>query len=183
MCACAQSCPVLCNPVNCILEASLSMGFSQQGYWSELPFPLGIFLTQELTPHVLHCRQIFFFPIILFIYLFILLYRIVLVLPYIDLNLRRQILGCWATWCDLLGFPLYELWFFFSKKVCSQKESMSVRLASIISFSSGIAIMCCLMLNVWKQMLLVNYPVFYLLIVGAASLLPFTPWQKWKFSF
>ena len=108
MCACAQSCPVLCSPVNCILEASLSMGFSQQGYWSELPFPLGIFLTQELTPHVLHCRQILFF-FHYFIYLFILLYRIVLVLPYIDLNLRRQILGCWATWCDLLGFPLYEL--------------------------------------------------------------------------
>ena len=30
------------------------MGFSRQGYWSELPFPsLGIFPTQELSPRLL----------------------------------------------------------------------------------------------------------------------------------
>ena len=35
----AQSCPTLCNPMNCSLPASPSMGFSRQGYWSGLPFP------------------------------------------------------------------------------------------------------------------------------------------------
>ena len=35
----AQSCPTLCDPVDCSLPASLSMGFSRQEYWSGLPFP------------------------------------------------------------------------------------------------------------------------------------------------
>ena len=41
----AQSCPTLCNPVDCsppgsaVHEAPLSMGFSRQEYWSGLPFP------------------------------------------------------------------------------------------------------------------------------------------------
>ena len=36
----AQSCPTLCDPVDCIaLQAPLSMGFSRQEYWSGLPFP------------------------------------------------------------------------------------------------------------------------------------------------
>ena len=34
-----QSCLTLCNPMDCSLQASLSMGFSRQEYWSELPFP------------------------------------------------------------------------------------------------------------------------------------------------
>ena len=35
-----QSCPTLCNPVNCVAhQAPLSMGFSRQEYWSGLPFP------------------------------------------------------------------------------------------------------------------------------------------------
>ena len=33
----AQLCPTLCNPI--AHEAPLSMGFSRQEYWSELPFP------------------------------------------------------------------------------------------------------------------------------------------------
>ena len=32
-----QSCPTLCDPMNC--QAPLSMGFSRQEYWSELPCP------------------------------------------------------------------------------------------------------------------------------------------------
>ena len=37
------------------------MEFSRQEYWSGLPFPLqGIFLTQELNPSLLHCRQILY---------------------------------------------------------------------------------------------------------------------------
>ena len=41
----AQSCPTLCDPVDCsppgsaVPEAPLSMGFSRQEYWSGLPFP------------------------------------------------------------------------------------------------------------------------------------------------
>ena len=34
-----QSCPTLCDPVHVAYQASLSMGFSRQEYWSGLPFP------------------------------------------------------------------------------------------------------------------------------------------------
>ena len=40
MCACMPShllCLTLCNPMDYSLPASLSMGFSRQEYWSELP--------------------------------------------------------------------------------------------------------------------------------------------------
>ena len=38
-CEVAQSCPTLCDPVDCIAhEAPPSMGFSRQEYWSGLPF-------------------------------------------------------------------------------------------------------------------------------------------------
>ena len=33
-----QSCPTLCNPMDCSYQAPLSMGFSRQEYWSGLPF-------------------------------------------------------------------------------------------------------------------------------------------------
>ena len=36
----AQLCLILCNPVDYSLLAPLSMEFSRQDYWSELPFPL-----------------------------------------------------------------------------------------------------------------------------------------------
>ena len=46
-------CLTLCNPMAC--QAPLSMGFSRQEYWSELPFPTpGIFLTQGSNPHFLY---------------------------------------------------------------------------------------------------------------------------------
>ena len=34
-----QSCLTLCYPMDCSLQAPLSMGFSRQEYWSGLPFP------------------------------------------------------------------------------------------------------------------------------------------------
>ena len=34
-----QLCPTLCDPMTVAYQASLSMGFSRQGYWSGLPFP------------------------------------------------------------------------------------------------------------------------------------------------
>ena len=39
VCVCAQSCPILCNPMDCSSQAPLSMGFPRQEYWSGLPFP------------------------------------------------------------------------------------------------------------------------------------------------
>ena len=35
----AQSCPTLCDPVDCSPPAPPPMGFSRQEYWSGLPFP------------------------------------------------------------------------------------------------------------------------------------------------
>ena len=34
-----QSCLTLCDPMDCSLQAPLSMGFSRQEYWSGLPLP------------------------------------------------------------------------------------------------------------------------------------------------
>ena len=34
-----QSCPTLCDPMDCSHQAPLSMGFSRQEYWSGLPCP------------------------------------------------------------------------------------------------------------------------------------------------
>ena len=34
-------------------QAPLSMGFSRQEYWSELPFPQGIHLAEGSNPHLL----------------------------------------------------------------------------------------------------------------------------------
>ena len=35
----AQSCPTLCDPMDCSLPGFSAMGFSRQEYWSGLPFP------------------------------------------------------------------------------------------------------------------------------------------------
>ena len=37
LCSDAQSCPTLCNPMDCAHQDPLSMGFSSQEYWSGLP--------------------------------------------------------------------------------------------------------------------------------------------------
>ena len=47
----------LCNPINCSPPCSSVLGTSQARYWNELPFPSpGIFLTQGLSPCLLHCQ-------------------------------------------------------------------------------------------------------------------------------
>jgi len=52
-CVHAQSCPTLATPWIVAHQAPLSMKFSIQEYWSGLTFLLqGIFLTQELNPHL-----------------------------------------------------------------------------------------------------------------------------------
>ena len=38
-CVCAQLCPTLCAPLDHTPPVSLSMEFSRQEYWSQLPFP------------------------------------------------------------------------------------------------------------------------------------------------
>ena len=35
----AQSCPTLCDPMDCSPPGSSAHGFSRQEYWSGLPFP------------------------------------------------------------------------------------------------------------------------------------------------
>ena len=38
-CSVIQSCPILCDPMDCSLPGSSSHGISLEGYWSGLPFP------------------------------------------------------------------------------------------------------------------------------------------------
>ena len=53
-----QSCPSLCDLMDCTCQAPPSMGFSRQDYWHGLPFPYpGIFPTQGSNPGLLLCRQ------------------------------------------------------------------------------------------------------------------------------
>ena len=57
----AQSCPNLCDPMDCTHQALLSMQFSRQGYWSGCHALFqGIFPTQGLNPGLLHCKQILY---------------------------------------------------------------------------------------------------------------------------
>ena len=52
-CACVLSSVWLCHPMRC-LQASVSMRFFKQEYWSELPFPSpGDFQTQRPNPSLL----------------------------------------------------------------------------------------------------------------------------------
>ena len=55
----AQSCLTLCDPVDCIAhQASPSMGFSRQEYWSGLPFPSpGDLPDPGIKPTISYCRQ------------------------------------------------------------------------------------------------------------------------------
>ena len=41
VCVCmhTQLCLTFCDPMDCSLQAPLSMGYSRQGYWNVLPFP------------------------------------------------------------------------------------------------------------------------------------------------
>ena len=58
-----QSCPILCDPI-VAHQASLSIGFSRQEYWSGLPCPPpgDHFPTQGSNPVLSHCRQILYCP-------------------------------------------------------------------------------------------------------------------------
>ena len=57
----SQSCPSLCDPMDCSLPGSFIHEFFRQEYWSGLPFPSGIFPIQGLNTGSLHCRQILYY--------------------------------------------------------------------------------------------------------------------------
>ena len=82
LCACAQSCPTLCDPVTVARRAPLSVGFSRGEYCSRLPFPAlgglpdpgiepappaspalaGGFFSHCTTPAALGCTKLSFPP-------------------------------------------------------------------------------------------------------------------------
>ena len=64
LCLVALSCPTLCDPLDCSLQAPLSMGVLQARIleWVAVPSLQGIFPTQELNPGPARCRQILYCP-------------------------------------------------------------------------------------------------------------------------
>ena len=57
----AQSCPTLCDSMDCSCQVILFMEFSRPEYWSGWPSLLQwIFPTQGLNPGLPHCRQILY---------------------------------------------------------------------------------------------------------------------------
>ena len=57
-CLVAKSCLTLLWPHGLARQASLSMGFPKQEYWSELSFPSpGIFANQRSNPHLLNWQR------------------------------------------------------------------------------------------------------------------------------
>ena len=55
----AQSCPTLCDPIDCSLSGSSVHGIFQARVleWIAISFSKGIFPTQESNPGLLPCRQ------------------------------------------------------------------------------------------------------------------------------
>ena len=63
-----QSCPTLCDPMDCSLPALLSMGFSRREYWSGVPLPSPYLLLLSFmssfvffTATVITCHIILYF--------------------------------------------------------------------------------------------------------------------------
>ena len=57
----AKLCLTLVTPWTIACQAPLSIGFSRQEYWSELPFPSPEDLPDPgIEPRFLHCRQILY---------------------------------------------------------------------------------------------------------------------------
>ena len=57
-----QSCPALCDPMDCSPPGSSVHGILQARIlrWVAMPFSRGSFQTQRLDPGLLHCRWIFY---------------------------------------------------------------------------------------------------------------------------
>ena len=62
LCSVIQSCPTLCDPMDCSLPGSSGNGDSagQNNGVGSCSLLQGIFLTQELNQSLLHCRQILY---------------------------------------------------------------------------------------------------------------------------
>ena len=78
-----KSCPTLCDPLDCICQAPLSMGFPRQEYWNGLPFPLpGDLPTQEPTSPALAGRFLTTEPLSKppYAYVYLLFFRVLLFL-------------------------------------------------------------------------------------------------------
>ena len=62
VCLVAQSCPTLCDPMDCSPPHSSVHGILQAGIleWVVMPSPQGIFPTQGSNPGLPHCRQILY---------------------------------------------------------------------------------------------------------------------------
>ena len=54
-----QSCPTLCNPMDCSLPGSSVHRLLEARIleWVTIPFSRGFFLTQGSNPGLLHCRR------------------------------------------------------------------------------------------------------------------------------
>ena len=101
-CLVAQSCPILCDPLDYSLPSSSVTGFFRQEYQSGLPFPSpGIFQTQGSNPHLLclldllHCRWI----------LNPLNHQGIHFIPIVHPILDSSCFKCLVVLCDL--WPLY----------------------------------------------------------------------------
>ena len=62
LCLVTQSCPTLCNPMDCSPEGSCVRGILQERIleWVAIPFLQGTFPTQGLNQGLPHCRQILY---------------------------------------------------------------------------------------------------------------------------
>ena len=60
-----QSCPTLCNPMDCSLQAPPSMGFSRQEYWSGLPLPSPMYVYIQVCIYTWELSIMFIRPTIL----------------------------------------------------------------------------------------------------------------------
>ena len=56
----AQLCPTLCYPTSCRLPGSSVHGILQARILEQIANPFSVFLTQELSLVLLHCRQILY---------------------------------------------------------------------------------------------------------------------------
>ena len=62
VCVCTQSCPTLCNPMDCSPPGSSVHGILQARTleWIVISFSRGSSQSRESNPHLLHCRQILY---------------------------------------------------------------------------------------------------------------------------
>ena len=58
----AQSCPTICDPIDCSPPGSSVPGILQARIleWVAIPFSRGFLLTQGLNPSLPHCQQILY---------------------------------------------------------------------------------------------------------------------------